>query len=85
MLRSALALIAVATLASAQNGTEELLLSPANDTNSTGGLDACAGGWIGTIVAAGLFIVSETLPFISKTPSNGIIHTVINLVKKQRK
>ena len=87
--------IALATTATALaaayalNGTtEEILLevSDGNATNGTGsGLGECGSAWIGTIVSAGLFIVSEALPFISKTPSNGVLHTIINGIKGLQK
>lgn len=56
-----------------------------NGTNSTGEGSGCGQAWIGTIVSAGLFIVSEALPFISKSPSNGIIHTIVNGLKGTKK
>ena len=82
----ALATTATALAAAfALNGTSEEILLDASDgnaTNSTGsGLGECGSAWIGTIVSAGLFIVSEALPFISKTPSNGVLHTIINGIK----
>lgn len=59
----------------------------ANDTlfNATGVDDCSSSAWIGTLVSAGLFIVSEVLPFISKSPSNGILHTIVNGLKGAQK
>ena len=48
-------------------------------------LGECESAWIGTVVSAGLFIVSEVLPFISKSPSNGVLHTIINGLKGAQK
>ena len=69
--------LASATETTAAPGTvNETLLNA-----SGSGLGECGDAWIGTILSAGLFIVSEALPFISKSPSNGIIHTIVNGLK----
>ena len=84
-----LALASATIYAAAQTGptgaSEELEFTVFNATNSTLDCSGCGQAWIGTIVSAGLFIVSEALPFISKSPSNGIIHTLVNGLKGTQK
>lgn len=39
---------------------------------------------IGIIVSVGLLCISEVLPFVdTKVPANGILHTVLSLIKKK--
>jgi len=81
---AAIALIFYASLSTAIS-TNATTITNETVFNATDVLGECGDAWIGTIVSAGLFIVSEALPFISKSPSNGILHTIINGLKGAQK
>ena len=67
------------------NDTSAIVGSLGSLVNATGTGGECGQAWIGTIVSAGLFLISEALPFISKSPSSGIIHTIVNGLKGVKK